>query len=97
MFVYLGSRFSFLSFQVDVPAQKMHMLYDEFNRDEDIIKKDFVGLQPKLEPVCTLDDEFKPPAERPSVKQMIEMGRSKPRYTKIWNPKSGLDFYPFHR
>jgi hypothetical protein len=28
---------------------------------------------------------------------MIELGRTRPRYTKIWNPKSGLDFYPFHR
>ena len=85
-------------FQVDVPAKEVNQIYDEYNRDEDIIKRDFVGLEAKPKPaVCTLNDEFKPPTERPSVKLMIELGRSKPKYTKIWNPKSGLDFYPCHR
>jgi hypothetical protein len=87
----------FVSYQVDVPAKEVNQLYDEYNRDEDIIKKDFVGVETKATPVCTLDDEFKAPSERPSVKLMIDLGRAPPKYTRIWNPKTGLDFYPFHR
>ena len=84
--------------QVDVPAKEVNQIYDEYNRDEDIIKRDFVTIEKSVAPnVCSLDDEFKPPSERPSVKLMIELGRAKPRFTKIWNPKTGLDFYPFHR
>ena len=86
-----------MTFQVDVPAKEVNVLYDEYNRDEDIIKKDFVGIEARPEPKCTLDDEFKPPTERPSVQLMIDIGRAPPKYTKIWNPKTGLDLYPFHR
>ena len=76
---------------------------DELQRDRDVMKKNFQGIdttesaRDQLPIQCTLDEEFKPPAERPSVNRMLELGRKRPRHTKQWNPKTGMDFYPFHR
>ena len=76
---------------------------EEINRDNDVIRKTFIGLdttaslreQPPLE--CSLHEEMKPPSERPSVQKMMALGRKAPRFTHVWNPKTGMDFYPFHR
>ena len=68
-----------------------------------MIRKNFIGVdttnaaREQLPIQCTLRDEFKPPSERPSITNMLDIGRSKPRFRKIWNPKTGMDFYPFHR
>ena len=76
---------------------------DELQRDKNVIRKNFIGVDTTIAarehlPVqCTLHDELKPPTERPSIKQMMELGRTRPRFKKIWNPKTGMDFYPFHR
>ena len=76
---------------------------DEFQRDKDVMRKTFFGIDTteavrEQKPLqCTLEDEFKPPSERPSIQRMIDIGRKKPKHTKIWNPKTGMDYYPFHR
>ena len=68
-----------------------------------MIRKNFLGIdttsfvREQVPIECTLEDEFKPPAERPSIKEMMELGRRRPLHKKIWNPKTGMDFYPFHR
>ena len=76
---------------------------DELQRDRDVMKKNFQGIdttegaRDQLPIQCTLDEEYKAPAERPSFNRMLELGRKRPRHTKQWNPKTGMDFYPFHR
>ena len=82
---------------------ELDTIKDELQRDKDVMRKTFFGIdttesiheQPPLQ--CSLEDEYKPPAERPSIQNMIALGRRRPKHTKIWNPKTGMDFYPFHR
>jgi hypothetical protein len=74
------------------------VIKDLAKRDTHVIRYDFVGLKPQEDPEeCTLDDEFKPPAERSSVQTMIELGRKKPRHKRIYKPMTGLGFNPLIR
>ena len=52
-----------------------------------------------VEPKCPAeyDSELLPPSERPSVQELIRVGRRPPRFRKIFKDKTGLDYYPFHR
>ena len=81
----------------------MTPIQDELMRDKDVMRRNLFGIdttsdiREKLPLQCTLHEEFKPPAERPSVQNMIALGRRRPRHTKPWNPKTGMNFYPFHR
>ena len=71
---------------------------DLAKRDTHVIRYNFIGLQPQEDPgECTLDDEFKPPAERSSVQTMIELGRKKPKFKRIYKPMTGLGFNPLIR
>ena len=73
----------------------LDVIKDLAKRDTHVIRYDFVGLKTQEDPVeCTLDDEFKPPAERSSVQTMIELGRKKPRHKRIYKPMTGLGFNP---
>ena len=82
---------------------ELETIKDELTRDKEVMRRSFFAIdtttdareKPPLQ--CTFDDEMKPPAERPSIQEMIKLGGDKPRYTKQWNPKTGLDYYPFHR
>lgn len=78
------------------------VIKDLAKRDTHVLRYDFIGLKPRnveewTPEECTLDDEFKPPAERSSVQTMIELGRKKPRYKRIYKPMTGLGFNPLIR
>ena len=91
---------TYMLMDIDVKSHDMTRLIDEYNRDKDIIQHTFIDrskASEKFECANTLDDERKPPAERPSIQRLVEEGRRPPRFKKLWNPKTGLDYYPFHR
>ena len=91
---------TYMLMDVDVRTQDIPNIIDEYNRDKDIIQQFFIGkseLATEVECENTLDDERKPPAERPSIQRLIEEGRRPPRFRKIFNDKTGLDYPPFHR
>merc|ERR1719322_419234 len=83
---------------IDMRPQDLSKIIDEYNRDKDIIQQFFLSRNEEtFECENTLDLERKKPSERPSIQQLIQEGRRPPRFSKIWNPKTGLDYYPFHR
>merc|ERR1712062_796398 len=89
---------TYMLMDVDIKAQDL-AINDEYLRDKDIIQQFFLSKTDEATDfVCdeTLDDERKPPAERPSIQRLIEEGRRPPRFKKIWNSRTGLDYYPFH-
>jgi len=89
---------TYMLMDIDVKASDLVKINDEFIRDRNIIQQNFLSKKDEFF-VCpeTLDDEMKPPAERPSVQRLIEQGRRPPRFKKIFDSKTGLDYYPFHR
>ena len=90
---------TYMLLDIDVKANDLSKMNDEYIRDKDIIQQFFIAKDKDPEFKCmeTLDDERKPPAERPSVQALIEQGRRPPRFKKIFDDKTGLEFYPFHR
>ena len=89
---------TYVLMDIDVRAADLNKINDEYRRDKDIIQQ-FVLSKTDESFKCaeTLDDELKPPAERPSIQTLIEHGRRPPRFKKIFDSKTGLDYYPFHR
>merc|ERR1712059_131657 len=83
---------------VDVRVSDLPKMEDEYNRDKDIIQH-LVFKKNEKPFTCakTLDQELLPPAERPSVQALISQGRRPPKFRKIFDDKTGLDYYPFHR
>ena len=75
----------------------LNKISDEAKRDIHVIRYDFIGIKPLEEPVCTLEEEFKPPSERPSVQDMIRIGRKKPRFKQIFKQNTNLGFNPIGR
>ena len=74
-------------------------IQDEYHRDKDIIQFRMFAKD-KAEPfVCpeTLDAEMLPAAERPSVAELVKQGRRPPRFRRIFEDRTGLGYYPFHR
>lgn len=57
----------------------MRKVHEDCIHDNDMIKAYYVKKESNLPDnyTCTLEDEMKPPALRPSVKQLIEEGRAK--------------------
>ncbi len=84
----------------DLPRGAVRDLLDEYRRDSDILRKAFVALDQyadRPDPVCTMGEELRSPTTRPSVMKMMEEGRRPHRFKRYWTPRSGLDYYPFHR
>ena len=89
---------TYMLMDIDVRTQDLSKIIDEYNRDKDIIQQFFMArTEETFECENTLDLERKKPSERPSIQQLVHEGRRPPRFSKIWNPKTGLDYYPFHR
>ena len=88
---------SYFIMKIDLPIAGIDVISDIAKRDQNVIRHNFVSVKPLEEPECTLEDEFKPPAERPSVQAMIELGRKKPTYRRIYKSNTGLDFNPLIR
>lgn len=89
---------TYFAMDIDLKVSVMEKLLDEYRRDKDIIQHTFLSKNVEEPVVCPemLDLERLPPSERPSVQRLIEQGRRKPRFTKLWDSNTGLDYYPFH-
>lgn len=90
-------RGNYFVLRVDIPVPIVPKVVDMAKRDNDIIRNDFVSVKPQQEAVCTLDEEMRPPSERPSVQAMIDVGRSKPKYRRIFKSNTGLGYDPLYR
>jgi len=89
---------TYVHMDFDVKTTDIPKLKDEYRRDREIIQHWFMSKTDETFKCAeTLDDEMKPPAERPSIQTMIEQGRRPPRFKKIFDSKTGLGYYPFHR
>ena len=91
---------TYMLMDVDIKASDLSKINDEYLRDKDIIQQFFLSKTEDVDDfVCegTLDGERKPPAERPSIQRLIEEGRRPPKFKKIWDSRTGLDYNPFHR
>ena len=85
--------------EADLTVKSIDKIKDEYGRDEAIIQKTIMSKELEVDLVCpkNLDQELLPPSERPSVKKLLEEGRRPPRFRKIWDPRTGLDYYPFRK
>ena len=90
-------RGNYFVLRVDIPVPAVPKIVDMAKRDNHIIRDDYVKVKPLQDAVCTLEEEMKPPSERPSVQDMIDVGRAKPRYRTIYKPNTGLGFDPLYR
>jgi len=84
--------------ECDLKTKSITGIKDEFLRDKDIVQQSILAVTDE-QCTCpqTYNDELLPPAERPSVQELIRVGRRPPRFRKIFKDKTGLDYYPFHR
>nr|ACO14971.1 Probable mitochondrial 28S ribosomal protein S6 [Caligus clemensi] len=97
---YKGERHSegtYFLMKVDLPVESVVPVLSELKRDGDFLRKQFVGVKEKSDPVCTLEEELLPPSLRPSVQEMIRSGRSRPKFHREFKSHTGLEYYPFHR
>ena len=93
--IFLGS---YILMECDLKASSIDEVRETMLLDKDIIHNIFFSkTEDKV--VCeeTFDGEHLPPADRPSVQTMVEEGRRPPRFRKLFDPRTGLDYYPFHR
>jgi small subunit ribosomal protein S6 len=61
----------------------------------DIVRHKIFKVEEPKKYDCTLHEEILPPAYRKDVQELItESEKKKP---KVWDSKSGLDYYPFQR
>ena len=84
--------------ECDLKASSIDEVRETMLLDKDIIHNIFFSkTEDKV--VCeeNFDAEHLPPADRPSVQTMVEEGRRPPRFRKLFDPRTGLDYYPFHR
>ena len=97
----LHSKGHYFNLRIDLQSKKTFSLLDELHRDGDLLRR-FLALndndvEPEPEPPCTLEEELRTPANRPSVQRLIKLGAQAPFYTQLWDPRTGLSFYPFRR
>jgi len=89
---------TYVQLNLDLTTASIPIIRDEYSRDKDIVQK-FLLARDSDTPTCPaeFDEELLPPGERPSVQELIRVGRRPPRFRKIFKDKTGLDYYPFHR
>jgi len=89
---------AYVLFECDLKTDKIDKLKDEMARDKSIIQTYFLALQDEND-VCPeeFESELLSPANRPSIQKLIEEGRRRPKFRKIYDDHTGLDYYPFHR
>ena len=90
-------RGNFFVLRIDLPVSQIPKLNDLAKRNSHIIKNDLVSVSKREDPVCTLDEEFLSPSKRPSIQAMIDIGRSRPKLTKVYKKNTGLEFEPLFR
>ena len=84
--------------ECDLKANTVDDLLDNLARDKDIVQRQFLAItEQNIACPENYDSELLSPADRPSIQALVEEGRRPPRYRKIFNDRTGLDYYPFHR
>ena len=84
--------------ECDLKASAVDEVKDNLSRDKDILQKVmFSKTDVKIECEKNYDSELLPPADRPSIQALIDEGRRPPKFRKLFDAKTGLDYYPFHR
>ncbi|KAF4518355.1 hypothetical protein B566_EDAN007082 [Ephemera danica] len=86
---------SYYRLEFEAPPQLVTQLPDVLCRDVDVLRSRIYKLRLPLQQECTIFEETKPPAYRPEVQQMIEIGKRKVK--KRFNPNTGLPVTPFQR
>ncbi|TRY71794.1 hypothetical protein TCAL_01053 [Tigriopus californicus] len=93
----LFSHANYFILNCDIQEKFVFELADEFARNQNVLRKSFIEIRPREPVECTLQEELQIPSHRPSVQKMIYQGRQLPKFKQIWDSKTGLDFYPFHK
>ena len=75
----IGFSSSFFLYHFDTSPPIVRKIQEDCRRDNETIRAYYVKKEKNLPDgyECTLDDEMKPPAMRPSVRNLIEQGRKK--------------------
>merc|ERR1711860_458336 len=97
----LHSRGTYFIMNCDLRTKDIPEFDAEIGLDNDVLRRNFLSVEKtdllKSGLVCTLEDELKSPADRPSIQALIEQGRRPPKFTKPFKFKTGLNYYPFAR
>lgn len=100
-FGVLHSKGNYFILKCDIKSPQVEVVLDELNRDQDLLRRFLVREDHEAEeetpPPCTLEDELKTPANRPSVNRLIDLGKAPPMYRHIWDPRTNLGYYPFKK
>ncbi|XP_012225659.1 small ribosomal subunit protein bS6m [Linepithema humile] len=81
----------------DAPPNQLEKIFDECNRDVDIVRLKIYKQNEPIKKECTFHKEMLPPAYRPSVQEMMKMAQKQNRNKYEFKHNSGLDYYPFNR
>ena len=75
---------SFFIYHCDVPPLTIHKIHDSLRMDTDLMKVYFAEKETKIpeDYVCTLEEELKPPALRPSIQSLIRQDEERKRKSK---------------
>ncbi|KAF4518354.1 hypothetical protein B566_EDAN007081 [Ephemera danica] len=87
--------YSYYRLEFEAPPQLVTQIPDVLCRDVDVLRSRIYKLRLPVQQECTIFEETKPPAYRPEVQQMIEIGKRKVK--KRFNPNTGLPVTPFQR
>ena len=91
---------SYFVYKFDSPPNSLKNLYEECERDIDVIRQRIYKVQEDLVTHdCTLHDDLQPPAYRKEVQKMVAIGKKQQERAakKKFQYNSGLDYYPFQK
>jgi len=95
------SKGNYFMLKCDIKSSQAAVVLDELNRDQDLLRRFLVGSEreagEETPPPCTLEDELKTPANRPSIQRLVDMGKTAPKYTHVWDDRTSLGYYPFKK
>ena len=77
--------YSFFIYHCDVPPLTIHKIFDTLRQDTDLMKVKFSEKTKKIpeDYVCTLEEELKPPALRPTIQSLMRRNEERIRKSKI--------------
>jgi len=75
---------NFFLYHCDVPPQTIYKIADSIKMDTDIMRVYFDEKKVKIadDYVCTLDEELKPPALRPSIQSLVRQNEERLKASK---------------
>jgi len=75
---------NFFLYHCDVPPLEIHKIVTSLRTDTDLMKVQFCEKESKISEdyVCTLEEELKPPALRPSIQSLVRQNEERLRKSK---------------